>query len=228
MKKNLLALLSVLTLSLALVSCASTPPTAIERQLFTTVTNQVTVIKEIPVPVFVTNQVVQTVTVTNALGVPTPVFYTNQTTVIAWQTNTVTATNEGYIYSISPTTKQAITAGATVIDGFAPGIGTAVGAAVLAILGGLGWLRSSKDGANKAATAAALAQEVETLRAFIQSTPNGQKYDQLLVQWLQSHQLEAGVAQEVLGLLEQKVSNPDAKVAVEAILQTYKQLTGTP
>jgi hypothetical protein len=206
-----LALFSMVPILLSIIivaGCATTaakPPTPIEQGIFTTITNTVVVEKPVITPVYVTNSV----------GVAQ----------VIWQTNTVTMTNVGYTMTVSPATQATIQTGATLVNTFAPGIGSMVGAAILALLGGLGWLRSSKIGAGQATTAAALAQEVETLRAFIKSVPNGEKYDQMIVSWLQAHQMEAGVASQVLTLLSDKVSNPEAKAAVDAILASYANLT---
>jgi len=58
------------------------------------------------------------------------------------------------------------------------------------------------------------------LREFIQALPNGTKYDAAITAWLQQHQMQAGVAQQVLGILENNVSNPEAKAAVNEISAT--------
>ena len=94
---------------------------------------------------------------------------------------------------------------------------------LLALLGAWGHLRSYKAGN----TASAIAQEVETLREFIQALPNGTKYDTAITSWLQNHQMETGVAQQVVGILANSVSNPDAKVAANEIANTLASLGTT-
>jgi UDP-N-acetylmuramyl tripeptide synthase len=100
---------------------------------------------------------------------------------------------------------------------FAPGIGTIASSGLLLVLGIFAHLRGVGNTAAANNTSATLAQEIEALREFIQTLPSGAKYDTAITAWLQQHQLQAGVATQVLGLLGNEVSNPDAKAAVTEI-----------
>jgi hypothetical protein len=58
----------------------------------------------------------------------------------------------------------------------------------------------------------ALVQGVETARAILTTTPQGQAADAQFVKWLMDHQKEAGVFTTVSGLVEQLTDNPAAKL----------------
>lgn len=188
MKRNL-TLIGLLLASIAVVSCAAfkngSPPTAAEQQLFSVVTNYVTVVT------------------TNA---PT----------VAGQPPTVT-TNLQPTYAWTPNqTVKDVGTGLSLI----PGYGGLASTALALLAGAWGWFRSSKNGT----TAATLAQEVESVREFIKALPNGAAYDNALVQYLQSHQAETGTIQNVLSVLENDVSSPDAKMAAQQIIATLQAL----
>jgi hypothetical protein len=216
-----IALLACILTGCSLFGANPAAPTALEKTIFTTVTNYQVVVQNIGVPVYQTNTIYQTFTVTNQVGQLVPMFVTNTLVQTAWQTNQVLATNQTYSLSTSPTTVSAVQGGAAVINAFAPGIGTIASGIILALFGGWSYLRGNKQ----VSTSAALAQEVETLRTLLQSLPNGTKYDTVITSWLQSHQVEAGVATQVLTLLENNVSSPDAKAAVQGILDTYNAMS---
>jgi len=229
MTKSFTALFSIAILALCLAGCGtfgSSPsaPTPLEKTVFTTITNYQVVVKNVVIPVYQTNNAYQLVTITNTVGQVVPMYVTNTLIQTAWQTNAVLATNATYTLSTSPGTVAAVQGGAAIVNAFAPGIGTIASGIILALFGGWSYLRGSKQGD----TSAALAQEVETLRGVLQSLPNGAKYDTVITSWLQSHQVEAGVATQVLKLLKDNVSSPDAKSAVQGILDTYAGLTATP
>ena len=153
----------------------------------------------------ITNYVPSVVTVTNpptAPGLPP---------VVAQVTN-LTPT---YTYTSGPTvgTAQAI---AQAVPGYGGLISGGIG--VLAAV--WGWFRSSK---NKD-TGVTLAQSIEVIREFIKTLPNGNTYDTALTAWLQQHQAETGTVADVLNILENDVSNPDAQVAAKQLLATIKAL----
>lgn len=201
-------------------------PTKVESALFTTVTNyvqQTNVVQQV-VPVY--SNVVQTVTVTNVVPGQAPVvvqtnFLTQ--TVDHYLTNTVTivvSNVPAYTETVKPTTAASVQAAGSALNMFIPGVGGLVSSGVLGLLSLWGYLRSSKLGD----TSAALAQEIETVRAFLQQLPNGQAYDTALVNFLQAHQAEEGVAGQVLQLLAKEVSNPDAQIAATEVQRTLQQL----
>lgn len=181
----------------------TTPPGTVTKALFNTVTNYVLV----PIPQ--TNYV--TVTVTNSM---------NQ---VITQTNQVisTITNVVPVYGIttSANTTAAVQTAGTVVNGFMPGVGTAASAGVLMLLSIWGHLRGIKY----SASSTSLAQEVETMLEFIQSLPQGAAYKSAITTWLQSHQVDMGTANTILGVINSQVSNPDAKAALTEIQATIAQ-----
>lgn len=184
-------------------------PNVVEQKLFTTVTNFVAVPVQVPVTnivtkevtLYQTNTVGQIVTVTNE--VQQPVYS------VVWKTNEVPQ----YENTVSDNTKATVSAGGSILNTFFPGVGGMASTGIMALLAFWAQLRSGK----RKQTASSLAQEMETALEFIQSLPNGAAYKQAITNFLQAHQMEAGVSEQVLGLLENQVSNPDARAAVDEI-----------
>jgi hypothetical protein len=193
-------------------------PNVVERALFDVVTNteEVTVTKTnvhevtVDVPVYKTNEVGVTVVSTNHVSYSVPEI------VIGMQTNRD--------YSLTPkeATKGYVAGIGGIVNTFFPGAGSMVAAGLLAGLAAWGHLRSAK---NKG-SAISLAQEVESIREFIKTLPNGAKYDTAIKQWLQSHQVEEGVAKQVLDIVKNEISNPEAKAAIGEIQGTVDALKG--
>jgi hypothetical protein len=71
----------------------------------------------------------------------------------------------------------------------------------------------------------ALIQGVETARAVLTTTPQGQAADAQFVNWLMEHQREAGVFATVIGLVDQLTDNPAAKMTAQEIAQRVRQAT---
>jgi hypothetical protein len=198
------------------------PPSAFERTLFDVITNHVTQtnILQVPVPVYTTQFV--TVTATNVTQVPgqppVVVIITNVTperVVDHYITNTlqVPVTNETYTLATKESTKTGVQGIGSLVSTLYPGIGGLVSMGILAALGGWAQLRGNKQ----ANTSVALSQEIETVRNFIKMLPNGTQYDNALTQFMQTHQLEAGVVQNVLSILNNKIKNEDARTAANEI-----------
>ncbi len=192
-----------------LSGCATKPPTALERQWFSIVTNYGPPVISIqtniiPVTVFRTNEVTMQATPT-----------------IEYRTNTVTVTNvpEGYVYTPG-TGAQAIRETGTAVGNLF-GVGGLVGTAIGGLFSLWGYVRSKKS----YVTAANIAQTVEVLREFIKQLPNGQTIDNELINWMQLHQAEAGVLNQVLTLLEKEVNTQDAKVAADHIRAVIASLS---
>lgn len=120
-----------------------------------------------------------------------------------------------YTYSPGPVVKDVQT-GLGLIPGYGGLAGTAVG--VIAAL--WGWVRSSKN----YKTGANLAQSIETIREFVKQLPNGATYDSALTTWLQQHQADTGTVSDVLNLLSNDVSNPDAQIAAQQIREAIMAL----
>jgi hypothetical protein len=129
-----------------------------------------------------------------------PVFYTNLVQVPV--TNLVAR----------PEAEAAIGSIGTVVDAFAPGVGSLVALALGGLYHGYRQVRNRK--VNEA-----LVQGVETARAVLATTPQGQAADAELVKWLMAHQKEAGVFTTVAGLVDELSDNPAAKVTAEEIAE---------
>lgn len=200
------------------IGADTSAPNAVEQKLFTTVTNFVAVPVQTTNTTFTTNVVTQFQT--NTVGQIVTV--TNE--VVQPKYNLVWVTNEvpQYENTVSASTKATVRGGGGILNTFFPGVGSMASSGVLAVLAIWAQLRSGK----RQVTAATLAQEVETMREFIKTLPSGTKYDQAITTFLQGHQLEAGVADQVLGLLENQVSNPDARAAIEEIKGTLTAVQG--
>jgi hypothetical protein len=180
------------------------------------VTNTVPVVTERTNVVFVTNEVNGTVSgyatrepvATNLIvAVVTnfvPVFMTN------WMQ--VPVTNLVH----RPEAEATIQATGSLINTFVPGIGSIVALA----LGGLyhGYRQVRNRQVNQA-----LVQGVETARAVLTTTPQGQAADAQFVKWLMEHQKEAGVFTIVSDLVDQLTDNPAATLTAQEIARRVQQ-----
>lgn len=218
------SILSLIAISVTLIAGCSqlgvdtTPPNKFEQQIFTTKTNYVTVPVPKVIETFHTNEVA--VPVTNQVGQVVTV--TNMVVQVEHQTVTNFVQIPQYQNTVSDATKNSVSSIGSIVDTFVPGAGTAVELGLLALFGAWAHLRSGK----RQNTSIALSQEVETILAFIKTLPNGAAYSQALTKFLADHQMEAGVAQQVLDLLAKEVSNPDAQAAAKEISGTIAALQG--
>jgi hypothetical protein len=64
---------------------------------------------------------------------------------------------------------------------------------------------------------------VETARAVLTTTPQGQAADAQFVKWLMDHQKEAGVFTTVSGLVEQLSDNPAARMSAQEIAERVQR-----
>jgi len=177
-------------------------------QVFTNtvvVTNRVPVVTERTNVVFVTNEVsgavsgfvVREPVATNMVAAVVtnvvPVFQTNLVQVPV--TNLVAkAEAEATIGTVG-----------SVVNTFAPGIGSILALALGGLYHGYRQVRNRK--VNEA-----LIQGVETARAILTTTPQGQAADAQFVRWLMEHQKEAGVFRIVSELVDQVSDNPAARL----------------
>jgi hypothetical protein len=141
-----------------------------------------------------------TAVVTNVV----PVFYTNLVQVPV--TNLVA----------KPEAEAVIQAAGSVVNTFAPGIGSILALALAGLYHGYMQVRNRR--VNEA-----LIQGVETARAVLTTTPQGQAADAQFVKWLMEHQKEAGVFTTVSGLVEQLTDNPAARMTAQEIAQRVQQ-----
>ena len=135
-----------------------------------------------------------------------PVFYTNVVQVPV--TNLVA----------KPEAEAAIQAAGSVVNTFAPGVGSILALALAGLYHGYRQVRNRK--VNEA-----LVQGVETARAVLTTTPQGQAADAQFVKWLMDHQKEAGVFTTVSGLVEQLSDNPAAKLTAQEISARVQRAT---
>jgi len=109
-----------------------------------------------------------------------------------------------------------IDATGSIINTFMPGIGSIVALALGGIYHGYRqvWNRKVNE---------ALVQGVETARAILTTTPQGQTVDGQFVRWLMDHQKEAGVFTTVSDLVQQLSDNPAARMTAQEIAQRVQQ-----
>ncbi len=208
--------LNTIAISLAIIVAAVTgcqllgdkpsPPSQAEAKAFDITTNFV--------PQIVTKTNV--VTTTNIVNVPSPFPFPVYSTNTVTSLNVVTVTNqvEEYQYKPKPAVVETTTQLGTAVAPFTAGWGSIISGALVGLYGLWAHLRSTKKGD----TALALTQEIEAVRDFILTLPQGSKIDSAVTQFMQQHQTESGVAQEVLNLIKGNTSDPTV-VGVAAQLQ---------
>ena len=103
-----------------------------------------------------------------------------------------------------------------VTNTFLPGIGSILALALGGLYHGYRQVRNRK--VNEA-----LVQGVETARAVLTTTPQGQAADAQFVKWLMDHQKEAGVFTTVAGLVERLSDNPAAKMTAQEIAERVQR-----
>ena len=182
------------------VVVTNTVPQVVERTSVVYVTNTVTG----AVAGYATREPVATNLVTAVVTNLVPVYYTNVVQVPV--TNLVA----------KPEVEAAIGAIGSVTNTFAPGVGSILALALVGLYHGYQQVRNRK--VNQA-----LVQGVETARAVLTTTPQGQAADAQFVKWLMDHQKEAGVFTTVSGLVEQLSDNPAAKITAQEIAQRVQQ-----
>jgi hypothetical protein len=190
-------------------------------------TNTVMVTNTVPVVTERTNVVY----VTNATSGAVSGFATREP--IATNYLTVTATNLIPVFMTNmvqvpvtnlvekPGAEAAIGAVGSVVNTFAPGVGSIVALALGGLYHGYRQLRNRR--VNEA-----LIQGVETARAVLTTTPQGKAADAQLVRWLMDHQREAGVFATVSDLVERLTDNPAARLTAQEIAQRVQQAQQRP
>jgi hypothetical protein len=109
-----------------------------------------------------------------------------------------------------PEAEAAIGAVGSVVNTFAPGVGSIVALALGGLYHGYRQVRNRK--VNEA-----LIQGVETARAVLTTTPQGQAADAQFVKWLMEHQKDARVFATVSALVDQVSDNPAARLTAQEI-----------
>ena len=103
-----------------------------------------------------------------------------------------------------------------VMKTLAPSIGSILALALGGLYHGYRQIRNRK--VNEA-----LVQGVETARAVLTTTPQGQAADAQFVKWLMEHQKEAGVFTTVAALVDQLTDNPAAKITAQKIAERVRK-----
>lgn len=186
-------LLGLIGLLGIMAGCGTTPqrpPTPVEQKYFDVVTNVV------PVVTYVTNTIPAT-----------------ETTVATLAVEPVTNAVEQYTFTPNVNAEAVVATGAAV--GGIWGAGTTVGAVLLGLFSTWGLWRSRKS---QVATAAELAQIIETGRQMLLSLPEGAKYEAAWKDWMIKHQAKAQVIGQVSQLVAATVDNDKAKGAAQALV----------
>ena len=154
---------------------------------------------------------------TNITYKPVTMYETNVVTVtqtnneVALKTNVVTMTNVVAVptYTLTPNANAQATASTvgTITNAVLPGAGALASEATLGILALVGWFYSAK---NKS-TAGSLTQVIEVAREVLKKQTNGAQLDAAFVSWIQKHQTDAGVIQNVATLIANNVDSPAAQ-----------------
>lgn len=222
MKKTTLLAVPLL-LALLLVGC-STTPTAFDKTFAVQTTNYVTQVQIVTnvIPLFQTNTVIKSVTVTNDVGMPVPFFYTNFVTVVSYQTNLNAATNLVPVISLSPndTTKTIAGTAGTIGNIFLPGTGALITEGILAAFGIFFGIRNrTLAGKTDVLSQAAgtLVQIIEAGRKVMATTPQGQAAANAFTSWMVSHQRETQTIGAISDLVTKVVNNEEAQKAAEQI-----------
>lgn len=213
----------VMAALLLLAGCAGTPPTKFDTTVFEIKTNYVPSVVNQTNTVWKTNEVYTTVTVTNSDHVLVQQYATNYIPVPQLVIQTITNIIPVYDYQQGSNAAKIKETAAAVGNIVAPGVGGPIAGAITGLLlTGYGWFRSSKRSATIAGN---LAQVVEASREVLKTVPNGNVYDAKMVEWMQNHQAEAGVLQDVIALLGKSVNNADAQVVAKQINDAVSALT---
>jgi hypothetical protein len=227
MKTTIRIMLAFVAIAAFIVGCKQfgenpSAPSRFEQVIFNVHTNLVDKI------VLHTNEVV--------VEVPEIVKTTNVQNEVVWETNKVkvtttevtTETNKVPAYTLTPkdSVQSGIAAGSAVANGVVPGVGGLVGGILAGVYAMWGRLRSAKVKADDATeTGGVLAQNIETIREFVKTLPQGEKYDTIIKTYLQQHQMEAGVGSDVLDLLKNYVNNDTAKATVGDLKLVLQKLS---
>lgn len=191
------------------------PPSKFEQAHYDIITNVQPLLVIRTNVVSVTNQVVETLTLTNTLNEVVHLFQTNYVPqfIALYSTNTV----QHETYSYRPNTNaEAITNGAAQLGQFSgvPGIGSIISIAGGALWGLWGTLRSS--GRGKAL--AVVSQSLATTQQVLAKTPQGARLNEELQAWLDQHHEVAGVSTILNQFVDKYVDDPNARANAHQIL----------
>ncbi len=227
--------LSSIAAAILVTTGCSTTPTATDKFIADVQTNYVPklVLQTNVVTVVQTNQVTQTVTITNSVGTPVPVFITNEITYVTYSTNVVMATNLVPIYSLTVNSNTTATAQAAgqIASIFVPGAGGLVTSGLLALVSiFLGVRNRQFAGQNSvlSQSAGVLAQIIETGREILAKEPAGQKASDAFTQWMVTHQAQTETIGKITEIVKLYTNNAEAKAAADQILALIGQTPPKP
>jgi len=126
-----------------------------------------------------------------------------------------TITNRVEQYTLTPNANAQLTASTGAAVGNIWGVGAPVGAGILGLFSLWGLWRSRKSAV---ASAAELAQIIETGRQVLRAMPNGEKYEAEWKAWMVKHQAETETIAAVSQLVANSVDNEKAKGAAQSIV----------
>ena len=156
--------------------------------------------------VVVTNVVPEVIAETGKPAVTNFVTLLVTNTIPVFETNLVQVPVTNLV--AKPEALATIAATGSVVNTFLPGIGSMVALLLGGFYHGYRQLRNRR--VNEA-----LVQGVETARAILETTPQGQAADAQFVKWLMEHQKEAGVFTTVATLVDALTDNPAAKLTAQ-------------
>jgi hypothetical protein len=145
-----------------------------------------------------------------------PVVQETQGAVPGLETNLVSVPTTNLV--AKPEALATIEAAGNVVNTFLPGIGSILALALGGLYHGYRQIRNRKVNA-------ALVQGVETARAILETTPQGQQADAAFVKWLMVDQKRAGVFTTVADLVDTVADNPAARLAAEGIAKRVERAT---
>lgn len=220
-------LATVVFVALTVTGCKllSGPPTAVERKFFDFETNSV------PKVTTVTNMVNQTnfftVNTTNELNQIIP--HVVEQLVSVPVTHDVTNYHDEIKWIPNANAAVVATTGGAITNAIAPGAGGIAAGILAGVFGMWGKLRGARQVSDQhEKTSGVLAQDVEAIREFIWTLPNGETYDDAIKQFMRAHQKETGVVQNVVDLLKNTVDETDAKGQLTEIQKIIASLGATP
>jgi len=222
----LLSALSAIFTILLTTGCQSAP-TAFDEALWDIRTNYVDVVEARTnvVTIYETNLVTQTVTNTVEVepGVWLPQVTVTETPIVSITTNTYVSLSTNRLPEYHAEPDAQLVQSAQAVGSFF-GVGELAGAIVTGLLGIAGvWRFKGQQVKTAQAVNVSLVNAVETLRNIIKTTPQGAQLDTAIKSFLIEHQIEAGVFQEVVKLLESKLNSKDASRLAQSILALTKE-----
>jgi hypothetical protein len=213
---KLVLLIDLFLAALLLTGCQTAAPTAVESALFQIHTNYVPQVFNVTNYVPVTNTVIKFVTNELHQVIEVPVV------TILSQTNVTTLTNifEATEWTTKTNVTAAVGAAGSIINTFAPGIGSLASAIALGLLGIWGTARQkNKQIGNLSQAAQVLTQTIQVGRELIARTPQGAQVADTWKAWMEKNQTNQGAIEQVIALMKLGVDKTDASYTADQLLK---------